>query len=92
MILLVFLFLCVCVCVDAFLRYSRHPNYFGEMMLWWGILIASSSSLSGWKLGGANLVDVALCRLMTCASSERVCWNVGVVERGCGGTCANSDM
>nr|CAB3262701.1 uncharacterized protein LOC100182009 [Phallusia mammillata] len=28
---------------------SRHPNYFGEIMLWIGVLIIASSVLSGWK-------------------------------------------
>ncbi len=29
-------------------RYSRHPNYFGEMLCWWGLFIAASPALSGW--------------------------------------------
>lgn len=30
-------------------RYSRHPNYFGEMLCWWGIWIASTEALQGWS-------------------------------------------
>ena len=29
--------------------YSRHPNYFGEIILWLGIAIMSFSSLSSWQ-------------------------------------------
>ena len=28
-------------------KYSRHPNYFGEMLCWWGIYIASFPNLNG---------------------------------------------
>merc|ERR1711865_1344659 len=29
-------------------RYSRHPNYFGEAMLWWGIYLIACSTKYGW--------------------------------------------
>lgn len=33
-------------------RYSRHPNYFGEMMCWWGLFIYTLPYLRGWEFLG----------------------------------------
>jgi steroid 5-alpha reductase family enzyme len=35
--------------------WSRHPNYFGEILLWTGVALAAVPSLSGWSL--ATLVS-----------------------------------
>ncbi|MCF7928879.1 MAG: DUF1295 domain-containing protein [Spirochaetales bacterium] len=31
-------------------KWSRHPNYFGEILLWWGVFIAVFPAFSGWEL------------------------------------------
>lgn len=30
-------------------RYSRYPNYFGEMTLWWGVFVMAIPFIAGWQ-------------------------------------------
>lgn len=31
-------------------KYSRHPNYFGEALLWWGLFLFTARALGGWLI------------------------------------------
>ena len=45
-------------------RYTRHPNYFGDACVWWGIAIVAAETGSGaWGLIGALLMNVLLRRV-----------------------------
>lgn len=45
-------------------RYTRHPNYFGDACVWWGIAIVAAETGSGaWGLLGAVVMTVLLRRV-----------------------------
>jgi steroid 5-alpha reductase family enzyme len=44
-------------------RYTRHPNYFGDCCVWWGLyLIAADTGLGAWALPGPILLTFLLTR------------------------------
>jgi steroid 5-alpha reductase family enzyme len=36
------------IMTEGLWRYSRHPNYFGEALLWWGIFLMALRAPTGW--------------------------------------------
>jgi steroid 5-alpha reductase family enzyme len=44
-------------------RYTRHPNYFGDACVWWGLwLIAAETGLGAWSIPGPILITFLLTR------------------------------
>jgi len=44
-------------------RYTRHPNYFGEALLWWGIYLMALSAGAWWTIVAPVLMTVLLLRV-----------------------------
>ncbi len=36
------------ICDVGLWRYSRHPNYFGESVVWWGLFVVAAGAPNGW--------------------------------------------
>jgi steroid 5-alpha reductase family enzyme len=52
-------------------RYSRHPNYFGDMCAWWGIyLVAAETAFGVWTLPGPFLLTILLTRVSGAPTTE----------------------
>ena len=53
-------------------RYTRHPNYFGDALLWWGMsLPALAVSGTWWVLLGPALMTFLLMRVSGVALLEK---------------------
>jgi steroid 5-alpha reductase family enzyme len=44
-------------------RYTRHPNYFGEFVLWWGLYLLALAAGAWWSIAGPALMSVLLLRV-----------------------------
>ena len=44
-------------------RYTRHPNYFGEAVLWWGVWLVAASAHGYWSAYGPVLITLLLLRV-----------------------------
>ena len=52
---------------------TRHPNYFGDALVWWGLAIVGSSQGAGvWAFLGAGVMTVLLVRVSGAAMLDRL--------------------
>ncbi|MFZ9629613.1 MAG: DUF1295 domain-containing protein [Ilumatobacteraceae bacterium] len=53
-------------------RYTRHPNYFGDSCVWWGIaLVCAETGIGRWGILGALIMTVLLVRVSGVALLEK---------------------
>lgn len=52
-------------------RYTRHPNYFGNFLIWWGIWIVAAEAGVWWTVVGPIVMSVLLLRVSGVAMLER---------------------
>ena len=53
-------------------RYTRHPNYFGEAVLWWGLGLIGTATPGGWiGLVGPAIITFLLIRVSGVAMLEK---------------------
>lgn len=53
-------------------RYTRHPNYFGDFLLWWGLyLLACSTPFGPWTILGPLIMSGLLLKVSGVALLER---------------------
>jgi steroid 5-alpha reductase family enzyme len=52
-------------------RYTRHPNYFGEAMLWWGFFLIAVAAGGGWTVFAPLLMMLLLLKVSGVALLEK---------------------
>ncbi|MEQ8788839.1 MAG: DUF1295 domain-containing protein [Pirellulaceae bacterium] len=51
------------VCDRGLWRYTRHPNYFGDFVVWWGFYLLAVSVGAWWTIPGPLLISFLLLRV-----------------------------
>lgn len=52
-------------------QYSRHPNYFGEFSMWWGLWLIAAAGGGWWTLFGPLLLTILLLKVSGVALTEK---------------------
>lgn len=52
-------------------RYTRHPNYFGDFMVWWGLFLVAADAGGWWSVYGPIVMSVLLMRVSGVTLLER---------------------
>lgn len=52
-------------------RYSRHPNYFGDAVLWWGLWLVAVGGGAAWTVVGPAVMTLLLLKVSGVALLER---------------------
>ena len=55
----------------GFWALTRHPNYFGDFCVWWGLYLAALSAGAWWSLPGPLLMSILLLRFSGVALLEK---------------------
>tara|TARA_B100001971_G_C18267964_1_gene595963 strand:+ start:16218 stop:16985 length:768 start_codon:yes stop_codon:yes gene_type:complete len=51
------------ICKVGLWKYTRHPNYFGEVTLWWGIWISMMPQIPIWTIIGPLLISFLILKV-----------------------------
>jgi steroid 5-alpha reductase family enzyme len=52
-------------------RYSRHPNYFGEFCVWWGMYLIALAGGAWWSAIGPAVLTLFLLKVSGVALTEK---------------------
>jgi steroid 5-alpha reductase family enzyme len=55
----------------GFWRYTRHPNYFGDFCVWWGLFLIALSAGAWWSVVGPLVMSVLLLKVSGVALLEK---------------------
>jgi steroid 5-alpha reductase family enzyme len=52
-------------------RYTRHPNYFGDFCVWWGLFLVALAGGGWWSVAGPLLMSIMLLKVSGVALLEK---------------------